>query len=563
MKSLLRRSNRLHLALILVLSLLLLTCACNSTATTGSTTAAPAATTGSGTAAATTKAGNANGFPLSDKLITMKMTIAANPDYNPNSNMWFFQEMKKKTNVEYQIEHVSTNSWNERKNLMFAASELPDVIVGGLTNTEIITYMKAKQILPITDLVKANAPNYLKVLDKFPDEAGKLYDPSGNMVGLAGTITGGFMEVPGARAFINEQWLKNLGLKMPETYDDFYKAMVAFRDSDPNKNGLKDEIPLSGYSGYSIDPFVAGPLGIPFGWGSKSEWIERSGKIVYLATDSIYKEYLVRMNKLFTEKLLDQEYYTQNDAQMKAKGQKLQIGAYTYAAPFVLVSSTDPAIYGQFAAIEPMTSEFFKTKAWYGNHIGSPNIFITSVNKYQKETIRYFDYFYSEEGGQMFYGPEVGKWEGQGGVKWNDNHTSWSVQVPDGYVGIFAWLSKVVSPIGSGIQGNWQYTEYCSKQTMTPEDRVLYDTMNKHYTPYMKASFPPSLFLTSTEEEEVSLIKNDLATYVKQMEAKYVMGEEPLSSFDTFSAKLKTMGVEKLTKVYQGAYDRYLASSKK
>ena len=125
---------------------------------------------------------------------------------------------------------------------------------------------------------------------------------------------------------------------MPTTYEEFYNALVAMRDGDPDGNGENDTIPLSGYQtvsgssagGYTVDCFVAGPLGISFS-NAKDMWQVVDGKLVFVAEHPNYKQYVANMNKLYTEGLLDNEYYTQNDAQMKAKGEAMRIGAYTYA----------------------------------------------------------------------------------------------------------------------------------------------------------------------------------------------------------------------------------------
>ena len=39
--------------------------------------------------------------------------------------------------------------------------------------------------------------------------------------------------------------LDALGLEMPQTVDEYYETLVAFRDKDPNGNGEQDEIPLA------------------------------------------------------------------------------------------------------------------------------------------------------------------------------------------------------------------------------------------------------------------------------------------------------------------------------
>ena len=42
-----------------------------------------------------------------------------------------------------------------------------------------------------------------------------------------------------------QDWLDKLGLPIPETTDDLYNTLKAFKTQDPNGNGLNDEIPFS------------------------------------------------------------------------------------------------------------------------------------------------------------------------------------------------------------------------------------------------------------------------------------------------------------------------------
>ena len=48
--------------------------------------------------------------------------------------------------------------------------------------------------------------------------------------------------------WIYKPWLDELGMKVPETLEEYRAALQAFKDNDLNHNGKADEIPLIDYS---------------------------------------------------------------------------------------------------------------------------------------------------------------------------------------------------------------------------------------------------------------------------------------------------------------------------
>ena len=73
---------------------------------------------------------------------------------------------------------------------------------------------------------------------------------------------------------INKTWLTKLGLKLPQTIDDFEAALKAFVTKDPNGNGKADEIPfnpmygtdgLEGIASTMVYPYV-GAVGWMHAW---------------------------------------------------------------------------------------------------------------------------------------------------------------------------------------------------------------------------------------------------------------------------------------------------------
>lgn len=68
----------------------------------------------------------------------------------------------------------------------------------------------------------------------------------------------------------------------------------------------------------------------------------------------------------------------------------------------------------------------------------------------------------------------------------------------------------------------------------------------------------PQVTLTAEEADEIGTLETDIKTYVDSMTMAFITGVEPLSNFDEFISKVKSMGSDKYIKVYQNAYDRYL-----
>jgi len=298
-----------------------------------------------------------------------------------------------------------------------------------------------------------------------------------------------------------------------------------------------------------------------FGWAQKDKWQVINDKLLYVVEHPNYYKYLENMNKLYTEKLLDQEYYTQNDAQMVAKGSKMLIGACTCAAPFVVTNSTDPAIYEQYDVIGPLVSDVFSEKLWYGQNVNAPSIFITSANRNPEVSVRYFNEIYTEEGCELLVGPEAGTWDGDdGGRVWNSDHSSYTYTFSEDYLGTYAYINSVVAPINSGMAGYRQFSEAMKYESMAPEDVVLLDSLKKNVQ-YMVPN-APSLFFSPEELEQITLIENSIYTHADQMEAKIVMGEEPLTAYSSMVEQLKSMGLDELTKVYNTAYNRYKENMK-
>ena len=198
------------LTAVLAASMLLTATACNGS-TTSSSSAAPAPS-GSSSAAPASSAGGesstASQAASSDPITIKAFQYLLENQQVDLDNLWFYQELEKKTNVHVEWEGVKDGDWTTRLNLMFASGDWPDVILRGTVDIE--EYGVSQGILiPLDDYLEANMPNYYSRLfmnnanDSIPASDGKSY--------YIGNLTAQNVNHDGSH-YINKTWLdKQIG----------------------------------------------------------------------------------------------------------------------------------------------------------------------------------------------------------------------------------------------------------------------------------------------------------------------------------------------------------------
>ena len=503
---------------------------------------------------------NTEGYPIVTEPLTLKVVVAEGSTSNTHSGMWSLVRLAEETGIVLEIERIDNSVWPDRKPLLFAGNDLPDLIIGGFSKADLTTYTQSGQLTPINDMLPY-MPNYIEYLKRFDNiELASLFDADMNMLGFVASASEGPRALPGVRSVINGKWLKDLGLEMPTDWDSLVKVLIAFRDNDCNGNGdPNDEYPVSGVANAAF--VVTESLDISNTTGTRSNWIEgEDGSMQYLMTSDLYKEFLHRMHFLFAEKLLDNEYYTQSQTQFLAKGANMQVGVCQTNAPFVLCG-TDPEKYEQYVGFGPISPDGQSPKQYFNEMYGM-NLFVTKANQHRVETARLLNYLYTEEWAEICRGPEKGSevkgdWDGNGGWYWlDDAQTEYTVDVPSEYSGVYYWRIGAVAP--TCIRGGWGYSDIFQKEQMAPTDvhlRAIYKDFWDLTTP----CFPQAYSLTAEESDELSLITPELETYVSQMEVKFVIGELDIDeNWDAYQKHLKDIGVDEYIAIHQGAYARYL-----
>ncbi|TDF91206.1 extracellular solute-binding protein [Paenibacillus piri] len=224
------------------------------------------------------------------------------------------KEFEKRTNTKLNITWASPNAWEEKQNVMLASGDLPDLMkIKDMKQTQAINMIKQGAFWDLGPYLK----DY-KNLSAYPKEIMDIVKVNGKQY-----ILPSVRPLQGGNFFnIRKDWLDNVGLPMPRTMDEFYTALKAFVDKDPDKNGKNDTY---GYNGKNwervIDIFNK----------SNGKWKEAGGKLVDTDLEQGTRDGLIYLNKMYKDKILPEDFAVMKttDYENMAKAGKVGVQADT------------------------------------------------------------------------------------------------------------------------------------------------------------------------------------------------------------------------------------------
>lgn len=493
---------------------------------------------------------NPTGFPIVKEPITLKVFVASTNNQVDYSKMLFWQEYEKMTGI--RIEWIQTPPpAADKRNLLLAGNDLPDIILKD--NIDINTqanYGAQGLFVKLNPLLDKYGPNVKKVFDKYPDVRKGLSMPDGSIYSL-GYVDDGSSTRIGNKLFINQKWLDNVGMKMPETTDDFYKVLKAFKENDPNRNGLADEIPFSvPYGIGDLNLFMAGSFGLLNKGLANPDFDldEKTNKLRFVPTQTGYKEMLEFLHKLYSEQLLDNELFTMKSTQFTAKAEQGLIGSANAPSTVPFGQKFGNEYYGVPTVLKgPNGHQYMSIARSALRNVG--NFIITKANKHPEASMRWVDHFYSEEGIKQYFMGFEGKTYNV--VNGEYVYTDEITKNPNGFT-----LDQAIGQYLSWGGGN-NPTVITDKYFKGGEN----EARTLQVVEQLKKSFPEDVWapFSYTKEESEATVGyiTDIRNYVNEMRAQFITGKASFSQWDTYVSTINKMGLDEYMKVAQTAYERY------
>lgn len=533
-------------------------------------------------------------FPVTEEPVTMSMCMlrSASSAEDPN-DLWFFRYYNEATNVIWEITEIDSAAWGDMKGVMMASGDYPDVFYGPtFTPSEIIRYGSEGIFIDLKDYIAEYAPNFNKLLDENPEARAGMLAPDGNMYSFLAfepMIEDWYCTMYSYRQLLNQQWLENLDLEMPETIEELYDVLLAFKNEDANGNGdPTDEIPFSGiWSGDNGRGYLLSAWGVLAKNGLGNYVAMKDDEVRFMPLMDEYKEYLTFMNKCWENGLIDPAFFTQGDTDLQAKfaieDGVFNIGMTTTTSIFNAMTGYEQ--YSQYLCMSPiLAGDNTEKMARQSDPFSIGVMQVTDKCEYPEVAVRWADIFYDPyQSWISANGPDYGTEEDldMTGAKYNDPVYEYPVGYytnNEGDYGIWEWFCRYIGPRNkgtpwhTGVYDQWgKYYAYDGENMADyrayPKEELdgiqyTYIITDDALRGYQKVGYVET-FLSLEDTEKVTELLVPLQDYVDSMSAKFITGDESLENYDAFVERMIQLGADEIDKIYHDTYENAKANSAK
>jgi putative aldouronate transport system substrate-binding protein len=502
---------------------------------------------------------------VTDGSITLEWWVSVAPevaavtsDFADGKN-YSWTELMKRTGINLNFVMPSWATEKEQFNLMINSGDYPDI-----ANTNNSAYaggadkaVEDEVWLRLNELAEKYAPNYLALVNANEGNVKNNLTDSGNMIFFCQIYDRNQPTFAGYG--IRQNWLDDLGLERPITYDDWHKTLTAFKDE---KTGGKAPLDMAATGFAGMNWFTGG-----FGVSTSTDGyaIQKDGVVSSSIISDGYREYLELMSSWYKEGLLDPDfvsgtgYYAMGFGPDGARMWNDITGAcamlYSFSGTFL--ADSGQAKPGTVMTLCPLprknANEDPKITGkgkFSTNMAGGSGAVIFATCEYPAEATRMIDYLYSPEGALLAnYGVEgiTFNYDDAGKPKRSDL----IMKNPDGLD------PNIAQQVYMMHTGPLLFMLDRDEETMTDYGREYYDLWNIAG----EWNISGNLTYTAEEGERIATLATDIKTYVEEFNCKVITGTQELTddSWNAFVAQVKSMGIDELISIIQGAYDRYIA----
>ena len=492
---------------------------------------------------------NATILPIVDEPVEITVWLAwsstALTDLNDSEVL---KELEKRTNVRINWMHPPEGQASDNFNLLIASDNLPHFFSnppgypGGVAKA--VSDRVYLDLTPYYDM--GWMPNLKFLRENDPEINRDMVDDAGRM--LMFPLLDIVPSSPWSGMWVRQDWMDELGLSAPVTIEDWDTMLYAMQAKTPNPLFIN----LPDWFGMYYSYVIAGS------YETHWDYIRRDGTTVEFGpVNEGWREFLTKMNRWYSDGILDPDFATRSYDDVMANTINGLYGAFSnYYGAVGHLKLAGPEVDPLFK-VAPVAQPLVRAgqtihlRLFDSTVRGSDMGYVTTQavdDGVEEIVIRYFDYLYSQDGGDLAsYGPEglSYQWTNEGVIEWiypdliNDPEADfWT---------LFPRFKLHGSPA------------YLRDSTAYDNDREVWDSVDVWGSQSADWVMPDAISHTPEEASELALLEADIGTYREEMALRFITGQSPLSEFDAYVAQMRSMGIDRCIEIKQAALDRYLS----
>ncbi len=484
-----------------------------------------------------------------------------------NHQVWAW--LRENTGVNVDLTVVDKVSESDKFNLMIASGEYTDLLNMGNYSAGVEAAYEEDIVIDLGDYLETEMPNYSKIIHSDQNILKDVQD--GGMFLKVYPVKDQIANPMGLGAFVRMDWLEDLDMEVPQTYDELTDVLRAFKTekkaAEPmalfNTVSLQNGL-LSGGFG-SLAELSANGMGTNFA----NSFYQEDGEVIYGATADGTRKYLSWLHELNEEGLINfenmQNRETNPFSDMNAGYAADGTNGYIFSnQPFGGNYSTMAADqYGddkcnwwpvQDVAEEAgQTIPFFEENSLVDSS-GAAAISISSQCKDVEAALRFLDYGYSYDGAVLYNfgfqkgsGHEVETWD------FNDEGIpTFDAEVMNGIATTNIASSVIATKDLAGVVFDARLAFEFGERELSCFDAW---STNKNTNNVLGSDVQ----LTAEENTDASAIYSDIITYVGTSALQFINGDLDVDDdgdWEKYVSTIEGMNLSGLTEIIQAAYDR-------
>jgi putative aldouronate transport system substrate-binding protein len=455
-----------------------------------------------------------------------------------------FKVITEKTGVTLSWQTVPAGNAQlvtEAFNLLLASGDVPDIVIADI-NTRLRNFPQAW--LPIDTIISGN-PERWPNLNKYVLQDSYLKRFLGDADGHIRYVPMIATRRIGDIFIMRSDLLAKYGLQPPVTADDWHTALTAAKND--GKTPFMTRYQRAGIMYRLLAGFMDCVI---------EDYFVEDGKVKYGIFDPRFKAGIELARQWYAEGLIDPEYPTTDSTRWWERFLRGDVLAthdniqriWNADQEYIQNQHSDMRVMGVGPMQSPNTGK--RNTVIHYPHVRDRSAAISVNAKNPERILDYFEYCFSDEGFiLMNWGIEGQSFEYVDGNPLLD--PDYALKTESGEIPHV--LTTRDMPKNQRDELVYDYVLDREDHNAVRAARDLYANND-----FIRENWIASLNFTAEERATFTPIKTEIDTYRSEWLDKFIMGVEPMSKWDEFTAQVQKMNVQTTIDIYQQALDRLL-----